>query len=617
MPLKETKQEQVQTSYALTASSLSRLRYALSDGAIRTSATLPSSGLVGAAIAPANNSSKGYQHPSIASIFGSMLPSFPSSGAAAATSSTKPAARHSMRPSSVQEAEVIARPAPAVVVQSTQPEPRLLRKTASQHTLRKVARPILDTAEVTVLPDCLSTSPEETPRKRPEVGMPGIPRHVAHRNPRDSPVGETRVVKSSPVAAIATGSPAALSRRPSMQQQGYEGIDSPVRRGRSSKGPSILDSAGEEGGLWTAPPGSPASSQEGKPSALTPRSSTSILSNSLPSSSSSTSRSAPPRRPQLRAKESLEHILAIRKRQEAADLERSLRKLEKEKAAAVQARQQSPAGRRALGQLSSFHREALSRGSGSGSEGGTPPASPTLQEHGEENQCPVFKMPIAPIEERPSPPKPKRSTSMPTASSPSATTTTTPTPTGKSKSEQQGKLVRGPAVVGGPKRPLSLVGSAPQQQTQVAQVGKAPPVPERTFTGTLKGLFGTAMDWIAEDLSECPPSPPLPPPGASTATRRVPPPASSSRHSREAASTLRGPPPSMRKEGGYSAYSTLQGTKNTIRPRPALNPAAAYAPSRNAAKRADNEGRPRSADMARRSHSLPVPTIVIHEPTCE
>lgn len=693
---------------ALTASSLSRLRHALSDGALHTTAvaTLPHARLqhgtgVGAAPASANapsTGSKQYAHPSIASIFGSMLAGLPSPLPPATKPANSPAAGSgptTALPSAgvVPAAEaLVARPAPAVV----QPGPQLLRKTASQHTLRKVARPVLDMAMAEAstsscaLPDTdIPVHTAAAPATAP--GTARLPRHVpvVHRNPRDSPVGETRVLKASSGSSNPRmDSP--LSRRASLQQNGIgnsggkqqAGEETPVKRriGAKSGTTSILDSADQEGGMWTPPGAAPSSSpSSNKASASGTRSSSTAAGTSMSgngnssghpsttaekdkgqiSTASAASVALPPSsvlRPhqkQLRAKESLEHILAVRKRQEAAELEREQRKEAAVAAAAaskrdvVQARQQSIAGRKALGELSSFHRAPLASHSLEEASSRAMDLGDGAEEYeGDEDEelehCPVFKcavprIPSPPFQAvsaakaavsaakttAPSPLAPKRGSSI--AQVPGTSSATTP---------GQSKLVRGPAVVGAPRRPTPAHTAAQQAKHLPAADAKPPPVPERSFTGTLKGLFGSAMDWIAEagdhddDKDEegqnyaSPSRSSRASPGYSYSPRRstgIVAAGRGTRQAREPLSTMRGPPaPSagsgqaMHKRESYSAFSA--GTA------PGL---AATGASRKPAKRPGFSHHHQGYTAAnncgpqRRAHSLPVPTIVISGPTSD
>lgn len=287
--------------------------------------------------------------------------------------------------------------------------PKLLRKTASKHTLRKAASPMLSNAIVvhrdeeyaeggasstpTPTPTnkgkssigIVNTDTESTPlRNRPtatsaavlprgptplkyanangqsasgggggnSVANNGTPRQVAHRNPRDSPVGETRVLKKSPTSPLnvkryPSGPPLALSTsssksapngRPNVakrQQSKGQADDTPIKKvGDSKKAtPSIMDDKNDDRGLWSPPRPSSSSARDTIKTPLgATRNTQSSTTSGTPSYASSTAadlasansvavdgkaKKIDPK-PRLKAKESLERILAYKQMQEEA-----------------------------------------------------------------------------------------------------------------------------------------------------------------------------------------------------------------------------------------------------------------------------------------------------------
>ena len=298
---------------------------------------------------------------------------------------TRPALASIFGPGNIDIAEP-ARPAPIA-----RPEPKLLRKTASQHTLRLAASPVLSTQEATaktrspspsvlppqrapsspapptaiaVLERCESPAPPATRAilercesvtifsTPPANRRSSQPRQAAHRNPRDSPVGETRVVKSSPP----------LKSR-SRYAPAQEPVEPRIKSASLPTAASLFDDAKDEADLRSPP-----------------RSRSSVKGLRHPEETPS---STLPERPRLRAKESLERILATRERQQKQNVGQGSQKqppppLPTQRAAAPP--------RKALGELSSFHRNALPFGSSvnvkQGSENQQKTAASTKTKHG-------------------------------------------------------------------------------------------------------------------------------------------------------------------------------------------------------------------------------------------
>ncbi|KAK9893570.1 hypothetical protein P389DRAFT_175131 [Cystobasidium minutum MCA 4210] len=300
-------------------------------------------------------------------------------------------------------------------INSTGTAPRLLRKTASKHTLRKAASPILSNNNVIHVlrdEDAVADSPTalNNQKGRPSSGSAaarcfddmdtttpvksrtsaaahvlrgpaplsfhsptmtadastaggpqkdgrkvtggsnasngsGTPRQVAHRNPRDSPVGETRVLKKSPASPLnvkrfPSGPPLALSsssahngRKTPLQQRQQQKLarsqlqDPPLKKSSTTESkrdngvhkPGIMDSENDIGGLWSPP----------KPTRTFPKraplgeirhtqSQTNQANAAAPAdkSGNSAGKKTGETKPRLKAKESLERILAYKQMQE-------------------------------------------------------------------------------------------------------------------------------------------------------------------------------------------------------------------------------------------------------------------------------------------------------------
>jgi len=200
--------------------------------------------------------------------------------------------------------------------------PKLLRKTASKHTLRKAASPILSTnnsvivhrddgdeearheslspiknnaiksvqcsKEIASNESCTpvksrtnvirgpvpirssSTSPLSDSSQHRNIATTSTttttPRQIAHRNPRDSPIGETKVIRSPPPPSI-------LSKRYTLSQQQQQQQSTPIKKVSSLSGfdvkdggkkkkkvtssysalPGIMDDENDDNGLWSPP----------------------------------------------------------------------------------------------------------------------------------------------------------------------------------------------------------------------------------------------------------------------------------------------------------------------------------------------------------------------------
>ena len=322
----------------LSAESLLRgtLRHALSDPSMRSLVRIQ---------APVQ-----FRHPSLSSIFSKIIPSIPTPApeAIAHSSTALPISSAEGRPTAAE---------PVRATPSAHPEPKLLRKTASQHTLRLAASPVLSTQEAAARPQIpslpiISATPQK-PRTPPVPSLPQnnskpeksdipavvsvstppankgkvVPRQIAHRHPRDSPVGETRVVRSSTPGVPHVHPTVDNDETPS------KGIKKPTTASKHSpKTTSILDHADEDDGLWSPP--------RSRSSAVPSRNRDALPANTAPT------------RPKLRAKESLEYILAIGERQRSQQTQPAKQKQQ-------QVQQQTDPGRKVLGQLSTFHRNAL------------------------------------------------------------------------------------------------------------------------------------------------------------------------------------------------------------------------------------------------------------------
>jgi len=220
--------------------------------------------------------------------------------------------------------------------------PKLLRKTASKHTLRKAASPVLSNipATVSVLPDDEVETPtrissktaaaqaDQTPVKAARSSSPrgpvpkstapvseaqfgdsatrarqqGTPRQIAHRNPRDSPIGETRVVRSPP--------PAGRSSSIAAKRTSTNHPATPVKQ--PHKLPSILDNENDISGLWSPP----------RPGTRNNKKMTNVLSEAgdIKHNANGGNSTTQDNRPRLKAKESLERILATKQMQAGQDV---------------------------------------------------------------------------------------------------------------------------------------------------------------------------------------------------------------------------------------------------------------------------------------------------------
>lgn len=168
----------------------------------------------------------------------------------------------------------------------------------------------------------------------------GTPRQVAHRNPRDSPIGETRVVKNNHNAKKTPTSPLNVKRFPSgpplalssssaeltkkaqgIQGKNKENDDTPVKKLNQKKGgigskPCIMDDENDIQGLWSPPrPRNGAISRPplGETNRQIQNQADATLSTTTTGKGGIKTKEA---RPRLKAKESLERLLAYKQMQE-------------------------------------------------------------------------------------------------------------------------------------------------------------------------------------------------------------------------------------------------------------------------------------------------------------